>query len=252
MALNLNKKVLIHTGAGVAAVLLLLFGVHQCSEKQDEREVNKQNIEQLKDAAAKLSDANTKLSNAADALKDANSKISDLSYANEVQADSIIVLNDSIGVLNDSIVVLNDSLAIVKGDLEDCRNSKKPVAPANKTKKPVSVKPKQEQKKEQPVINNVINNNINNNVNGVVGANVKLDENARNTGDITIVNAAQTPNNATVVLGKGAVNEGTITINNGGVINNYYNDTIKQAAAKYAAASGVVIVKRTRVIQRVR
>ena len=104
MALNLNKKVLIHTGAGVAAVLLLLFGVYQCSEKQDEREVNNQNIEQLKDA-------NTQLSNAADALKEANSKISDLSYANDVQADSIIVLNDSIGVLNDSIVVLNDSLA---------------------------------------------------------------------------------------------------------------------------------------------
>ena len=247
MALNLNKKVLIHTGAGVAAVLLLLFGVHQCSEKQDEREVNNQNIEQLKDA-------NTQLSNAADALKEANSKISDLSYANDVQADSIIVLNDSIGVLNDSIVVLNDSLSIVKGDLEDCRNSKKPVAPANKTKKPVSVKPKQEQKKEQPVINNVINNNINNN--GYAGSNVKLDENAKNTGDITIVNAAQTPNNATVVLGKGAVNEGTITINNGGVINNYYQnekaDTVEQAAAKYAAASGVVIVKRTRVIQRVR
>lgn len=249
MALNLNKKVLIHTGAGVAAVLLLLFGVHQCSEKQDERDINKQNIEQLKDA-------NTQLSNAADALKEANSKISDLSYANDVQADSIIVLNDSIGVLNDSIVVLNDSLAVVKGDLEDCRNSKKPVAPVKKTKKPVIVKPKQEQKKEQPVINNVINNNINNNVNGVVGANVKLDENARNNGDITIVNGNQAPNNSTVILGKGAVNEGTITINNGGVINNYYQnekaDTVEQAAAKYAAASGVVIVKRTRVIQRVR
>ncbi len=249
MALNLNKKVLIHTGAGVAAVLLLLFGVHQCSEKQDERDINKQNIEQLKNA-------NTQLSNAADALKEANSKISDLSYANDVQADSIIVLNDSIGVLNDSIVVLNDSLTIVKGDLEDCRNSKKPVAPVKKTKKPVIVKPKQEQKKEQPVINNVINNNINNNVNGVVGANVKLDENARNNGDITIVNGNQVPNNSTVILGKGAVNEGTITINNGGVINNYYQnekaDTVKQAVKKYAAASGVVIVKRTRVIQRVR
>lgn len=242
MALNLNKKVLIHTGAGVAAVLLLLFGVHQCSEKQDERDINKQNIEQLKNA-------NTQLSKAADALKDANSKISDLAYKNDVQADSIIVLNDS-------IVVLNDSLAIVKGDLEDCRNSKKPVAPVKKTKKPVIVKPKQEQKKEQPVINNVINNNINNNVNGVVGANVKLDENARNNGDITIVNGNQVPNNSTVILGKGAVNEGTITINNGGVINNYYQnekaDTVKQAVKKYAAASGVVIVKRTRVIQRVR
>lgn len=242
MALNLNKKVLIHTGAGVAAVLLLLFGVHQCSEKQDERDINKQNIEQLKNA-------NTQLSKAADVLKDANSKISDLAYKNDVQADSIIVLNDS-------IVVLNDSLAIVKGDLEDCRNSKKPVAPVKKTKKPVIVKPKQEQKKEQPVINNVINNNINNNVNGVVGANVKLDENARNNGDITIVNGNQVPNNSTVILGKGAVNEGTITINNGGVINNYYQnekaDTVKQAVKKYAAASGVVIVKRTRVIQRVR
>jgi len=66
---KLNKKVLAHVGAGIAAIALLAFGITQCSNKQSaraDRDNYKSAVENLQDQVNQLKDANSSLRDSLD------------------------------------------------------------------------------------------------------------------------------------------------------------------------------------------
>lgn len=105
---RLNKKTIAHVSAGVAAALLLAFGITQCSQKNNAQD-------QADNCASELNDS---MVENRQKLEAAAAALDSLMQKNRVQADSIVVLNDSIDVLNDSICTLN-------GRLADCERSKR-------------------------------------------------------------------------------------------------------------------------------
>ncbi len=206
-----NKKVLIYGASSAALVLALVvsgLGVKSCNDKNSQRdaEINKE----LAAATKNLDKASASLKKAIETISSQESKI-------QQQSDSIVVLNDSIKVLNDSLEVVNWKLG-------ECEKEKK-VVRSVENKKRTQPKPVVEEKKEEVVRNNK--------------STIKVGENVSNTGVINIEN--QKNNNASntsnIELGDGAVNEGTIIINNGDVINNYHKDekvdTISSSSGKY-------------------
>lgn len=98
------RNILIHTGAGVVAVVLVAFGATQCSRKKTASAERDENGRHLVEAIEVIRDTRHML--------DSVANVSDsLRRDNRVMADSILVLNDSIDSLNDQ--------------LEDCRGAKK-------------------------------------------------------------------------------------------------------------------------------
>ena len=53
MAVKLNKKILVHTTAGVAVAALLIFGISQCSEKKTIQETTNEQLENVSMALGK-------------------------------------------------------------------------------------------------------------------------------------------------------------------------------------------------------
>lgn len=197
-----NKKVLIHTGAGIAAAILIAFAITQCSSKNSERAARAQD-----QAAAnnKMEQVNQNLIDARNTLERATGMLDSLATVNAVQADSIIVLNDS-------IAVLNDSLSNVNQRLQDCRNGKRRQGNGTRPTAP------------RPVVKPAP-------VNAGNTTTINLNTNSQNNGAITVANDGANVNNTNITLGEGAVNEGTIIVNNGGIVNHFQNaiDTLARA-----------------------
>ena len=185
-----KKWWIIHVAAGVAAVALVVFGATQCSGKKSERsekEVKK----------SELVAANQTLESLRVAMSDATTMIDDLSQDNLAKAETIRKQSDT-------IAMLNDSLTKVKGELKDCRNSKR--QPAQKSEQKASTPVKKAQVKPdtniivlQPVrigcggaTNISLNNSQNNGAIVVDGATckaeIKLDNNSVNNGAIVVGN----------------------------------------------------------------
>ena len=185
-----KKWWIIHVAAGVAAVALVVFGATQCSGKKSERsekEVKK----------SELVAANQTLESLRVAMSDATTMIDDLSQDNLAKAETIRKQSDT-------IAMLNDSLTKVKGELEDCRNSKRKsvqkseqraTTPVNQ----VTAKPDTIIIVQQPVrigcggATNVSLNNSQNNGAIVIGGaacktEINLDNNSVNNGAIVVGN----------------------------------------------------------------
>lgn len=237
MAFKLDKKILIHSAAGVGAVILLMFGISQCNGKssaEDERDAVVANCDSV------VAQRDSIVSQATDVINQARRQIADLRNANrnltevnEQQGDSIVVLNDSIGVLNDSIVHLNDQLI-------DCqeRNRRAPVTPVKK-------KQGQGGKKKQPVARR--------DGDGAHGTVVRDTVRKR---EVTVPVATPGGNNV-IVNGD---NSGQIIINNGGIVtgngivNNTYvnarNVDAEKKAQQLRDTTVVLKIRRYRMITR--
>ncbi len=239
-----DKKTLATVAASIVAAAGVIFGISQCSSKQDERD----------DKAT----AEAAVLNASEQLNAAAAKLDSLLNVNRAQADTIDVQSDSIVVLNDSIVALNDkiakqdsvivqksdSLALVKDQLVKCRNSKKKAAPkpAQPTqpakpvvKEPAPVKPdtvyvvKVEPAKPCPETT-------------IPGTVVRL-ESSKNGGDIQVTSKNE---GATIItLTNSSENSGKIIVNNGGtVVTNTYAAAIDTLAQAQKVAAGYIKTKR--------
>ncbi len=118
---KLNKRVLVATGAGVAASILLVFGITQCSSKNDaydERDAVRAETEQVLSRANEVIDS---LCTANAGLKRAQQDCNTVVSEQEGQIDA---LNDSIAALaasKDSIAALNDSLQNAARQLQETR-----------------------------------------------------------------------------------------------------------------------------------
>ena len=106
MAVKLNKKILVHTTAGVAVAALLIFGISQCSEKKTIQETTN---EQLENVSMALGKARKSIENFLEIKDSLSNQIDEQAKEIVLQADSIVVLNDLVKSQADSIVVLNDS-----------------------------------------------------------------------------------------------------------------------------------------------
>ncbi|MBE6457547.1 MAG: hypothetical protein E7011_01940 [Alphaproteobacteria bacterium] len=227
MATGSRKWWIVHTAAGVAAVLLMVFGVSQCSNKNAERSEN----DDLKKSVVRSSAA----------LDSARATVERVRNVNEYLVRDNRAKADTIKMQRDSIIVLNDSLDVVNKKLVDCRNSKKkkqvPVKTKPQPKPVVKPQPAKPQPKDTVVI--VLDNTkkCNDDVR------VELD-NSKNSGNIVV---SKNPCQGTeVVLKNGAVNNGNIVVgdNNNVVINNnVIADTLNQMK-QHQAAYGYIRVKR--------
>ena len=142
MAMGTRKWWIVHTAAGVAAVLLMVFGVSQCSNKNAERSEN----DDLKKSVVRSSAA----------LDSARATVERVRNVNEYLVRDNRAKADTIKMQRDSIIVLNDSLDVVNKKLVDCRNSKKkkqvPVKTKPQPKPVVKPQPAKPQPKDTVVI----------------------------------------------------------------------------------------------------
>lgn len=226
----LNKKVLIHTGAGIAAVILLAFGITQCSQKRSEREANDSAMRKIESNRQEMQAAN-------ETLKRATCVLDSLMDANLIQADSIIVLNDS-------IAVLNDSLDLVQGQLDDCRKGKRNPTPTRPTPtRPTPVKP-----------TNPHNGNR---------TRIDMRDNSINNEQIVVQNDGGNGNDTEITLGNGTTNNGQIVVNNGGTVTISSNqaaidslrnavDSLQMKNGNSFAGSSVVVIKKVKTYTRTR
>lgn len=221
----LNKKVLIHTGAGIAAVILLAFGITQCSQKRSEREAKDDALRQIESNKQEMVETTKTLQRAAGTLDS-------LITVNATQADSIIVLNDS-------IAVLNDSLDLVQGQLDDCRKGKRKPTPT----RPTPVK-----------LTNPHNGNR---------TRIDMRDNSINNEQIVVQNDGGNGNDTEITLGNGTTNNGQIVVNNGGTVTITSNqaaidslrnavDSLQMKNGNVAAASSVVVIKKVKTYTRTR
>lgn len=196
MAFKFDKKLLCHTGAGIAAVILVAVAVSQCNDKHTVQEA----------AGKALNEMDSTLTEAKQIILESREAIGSLREENAIQADSIVVLNDSINVLNDSLNVVNGRLADCQGRRVRQNSGVRP------RPNPTPVKPQ----KDTVVV-------------------------------IQQVPTPQSGNNTNINIGSGANVGGDITVNNGGVINNYYGDT-----AQKKEKCKVLIIRRANVKYNVR
>ena len=180
MAMGTRKWWIVHTAAGVAAVLLMVFGVSQCSNKNAERSEN----DDLKKSVVR----------AGAALDSARANVERVRNVNEYLVRDNRAKADTIKMQRDSIIVLNDSLDVVNKKLVDCRNSKKkkqvPVKTKPQPKPVVKPQPAKPQPKDTVVI--VLDNTKKCND----GVRVELD-NSKNSGNIVV---SKNPSQATEVV----------------------------------------------------
>ena len=192
-----KKWWIIHVAAGVAAVALVVFGATQCSGKKSERSEKEVKKSELIAAKQILDSLSAEMS---DAIK----VIGGLKQDNLAKADTIRMQRNTILTQSDSIVRLNDSLTKVKGELKDCRKSKRQHAQKSEQKastpvNQVTAKPDTIIIVQQPVrtecsgATNVSLNNSQNNGAIVVGGaacktEIKLDNNSVNNGAIVVGN----------------------------------------------------------------
>lgn len=205
-----TRNILVHTGAGVAALLLVVFGVKQCSDKNDARS----------DLDAVRAEAESITNNCNEMALTYEQALKDYAGRAQVVVDS---LANELVVRDSTIAVLRDSLDVTAKKLDDCLNCKK-----NNKKRPAAAKKPVAAKKTA----------------AKTCTTVKTVANAGNCADsttMTTVEVSKPVTNATgVSIGSGAQNN-HVNINNG-TVNNYYApvDTMK----KCASASQTVVIRR--------
>lgn len=217
MAVKLNKKILVHTTAGVAVAALLIFGISQCSEKKTIQETTN---EQLENVGMALGKARKTIENFLEIKDSLSNQIDEQAKEIVLQADSIVVLNDLVKSQADSIVVLNDSIKVLNKNLNDCRNKKVQAKPVVKQKK-----------KNVPVVKKDTKPNVvvKNDGENITKINVK--DTSVNNNLINVQNQPNRFNETEINVQNGSYNNGIINVNNGGStineVNNYYPDTTK-------------------------
>lgn len=207
-----KKWWLVHLGAGVVAVALVVFGAEKCSDEKSVREENKKIASQLEQTEISLGDACGKL----DTLR---GDFADLMADYREKSDTVRMQRDTIDMQRDSIMALNDSLGVVNGKLDNCRKSaKKPTKPA--PTKPAPAK---------PVVRDTVVVNCPNRENVKSGdkVNVKISD-AQNNGAIVVDAPCATTD---IKLENGAVNNGAIVVGNGNcvIVNQAAMDTLVKA-----------------------
>lgn len=217
-----KKWWLVHLGAGVVAVALVVFGAEKCSDEKSVREENKKIASQLEQTKISLGDACSKL----DTLR---GDFAELVVDHREKSDSVRMQRDTIDMQRDSIMALNDSLGVVNGKLDNCRKSaKKPTKPA--PAKPVPAKPVPAKPVHaKPVVRDTVVVNCPNRENVKSGdkVNVKISD-AQNNGAIVVDAPCATTD---IKLENGAVNNGAIVVGNGNcvIVNQAAMDTLVKA-----------------------
>ena len=196
----------IHTTAGVAAVLLTMFGVAQCSQKNNEQFGKNLLNNTLNEYKQALDSATVHIKR----VNDANKRLDD---DNRAKADTIRMQRDS-------IIVLNDSLDVVNAKLTDCRNSGKKAVPVKPKPQPkpqpkdtvcVGVLPEKKVPEYCPPHN---------------AKNVVVLDSAKNNGNVVVEKNAC--GDTEITLKNGAVNNGNIVVgNNNNVIINRQDSVIR-------------------------
>lgn len=222
-----KKWWLVHIGAGVVAVALVVFGAEKCSDEKSVREENKKIASQLEQTKISLDDACSKL----DTLR---GDFAELVVECHEKSDAVRMQRDTIDMQRDSIMALNDSLGVVNGKLDNCRKSaKKPTKPAPAKPvpaKPVPAKPAPAKPvPAKPVVRDtvVVNCPSRENVKSGDKVNVKISD-AQNNGAIVVDAPCATTD---IKLENGAVNNGAIVVGNGNyvIVNQAAMDTLAKA-----------------------
>ena len=220
-----KKWWIIHVAAGVAAVALVVFGATQCSGKKSERsekEVKK----------SELVAANQTLESLRVAMSDATTMIDDLSQDNLAKAETIRKQSDTIRTKRDSIAMLNDSLTKVKGELEDCRNSKR--KSVQKSEQRATTPVNQVTAKPDTII--IVQQPVRTECSGAT--NVSLN-NSQNNGAIVVDGAAC---KAEIKLDNNSVNNGAIVVGNG-------NNVVVNTPAAVIAADSLARARKVQNVQ---
>ncbi len=220
-----KKWWIIHVAAGVAAVALVVFGATQCSGKKSERsekEVKK----------SELVAANQTLDSLSAAMRKATTMIDDLSQDNLAKAETIRKQSDTIRTKRDSIAMLNDSLTKVKGELKDCRNSKR--QPAQKSEQKATTPVNQVTAKPDTII--IVQQPVRTECSGAT--NVSLN-NSQNNGAIVVGGAAC---KTEIKLDNNSVNNGAIVVGNG-------NNVVVNTPAAVIAADSLARARKVQNVQ---
>ncbi len=195
MATRNKKWWIIHCSAGVAAILLIAFGMTQCNRKESERADKNEARRALVDARNRIV--------VIDSLLNANIILEDDNFA---KSDTICMQRDTINMQRDSIAALRDSL-------KDCRNGKKRCPGKRRT--PAPVRPAS----QNPV---VVHDTI------VVVTQVPAPASQNNNGSMVVNISGNSDNNDI------RINNGTINYNYGTPAPDAVKqDTVKAAVKKY-------------------
>lgn len=225
-----KKWMFVHVPAGIAAVCLLAFGVHQCDSKGVLRAEHENATELLK----KHNKAQ---------LDSLNALTTELLQDRLENLDSIDALNDSVYVLNgrvvdltnknDSLVKANDSLVVA---LDDCAKSKK-----QKTVR-VARKKTTAPAKKQVVHGAAVGAASADAVSARPTTEVRLGKDAVNDGNIIVGDAnaidaqveqleqrscgGATQNSVVISMGDNSRNDGTIVVGNANTVYRVLPDTV--------------------------
>lgn len=226
-----KKWMFVHVPAGIAAVCLLAFGVHQCEGKDILRAENKNAMERLKKHNEVQVDSLNTLT--VGLLSDKLEHLDSIDALNRHVA-SLKSKNDSLLNANDSLLNANDSLVVA---LDDCAKAKKQKA-ARVLRKEVS-KPAKKQLVSGPTVN----------ARGSEKASVRptteirLGKDAMNDGDIIVGNAnavnaqaaqpeqrhckgAEMQKDVVISVGENSYNSGTIVVGNSNTVYRVLPDTV--------------------------
>ena len=213
-----KKWWIIHVAAGVAAVALVVFGATQCSGKKSERS-------EKEAKESKLVAVDKKLDSLSVAMSDVIKVIGGLKQDNRAKADTIRMQSDT-------IAMLNDSLTKVKGELKDCRNSKR--QPAQKSEQKATTPVNQVQVKPDTTI--IVLQPVRTGCDGAT--NVSLN-NSQNNGAIVVGGAAC---KTEIKLDNNSVNNGAIVVGNG-------NNVVVNTPAAVIAADSLARARKVKNVQ---
>ncbi|MBR2286273.1 MAG: hypothetical protein IJ866_02360 [Alphaproteobacteria bacterium] len=151
----MDKRTWANIALGTVAVIAIVFGVKQCSDKRAARD-------EAQEWHTLVSKNNTALTDASNAVEAANGRISELNDENSALRDTIVVRDSTIADLRDSLAVCREAKACAcQGNKTgcDCKDAKnkcdcckceKPAKQAKKPAKPAK-KPAKPAKPAQPV-----------------------------------------------------------------------------------------------------
>ena len=195
----------IHTAAGVAAVLMTVFGVAQCIQKNNEQFEKKSLNNTLNEYKQVLDSATVHIRR----VNDANKRLGD---DNRAKADTIRMQRDS-------IIVLNDSLDVVNAKLTDCRNAGKKAVPVKPKPQPKPKPKPKPQPKDTACVVVLPEKKVPEYCPPHNAKNVVVLDSAKNNGNVVVEKNAC--GNTEVTLKNGAVNNGNIVVgdNNNVIIN---------------------------------
>jgi len=134
----MDKRTWVNIAAGTVAIIAIIFGVKQCSDKQDARE-------EAQEWHSIVNRNNETLTDASNALTDANNRIKDLTDSLAAGKNEIATRDSTIANLRDSLTTCLDSKACpckpkTKAPCK-CKKKTKTVKVAQKPCKPAPQKP---------------------------------------------------------------------------------------------------------------